>query len=205
MTYKGRFFAVLTSIIVLTGCGSNNWKTQYSDMIDPEVSKGWRVTMIDVQVPTTLTVSEDNAYAPDADIVWRGDPRGNRYQQIDSIVTEAAELGVAELKGGRSVQLVIVIRTFHALTERTRYALKRSGVHNIEFTIQVIDAKTGVALSPIDEVHADLVAYTGNEGLLLESQGQTQKVRIIEHVSKVIAGWMGPGEDVRGTFVRTGR
>jgi len=189
----------------LTGCAFSDWQTNYRDVIDPELSKNWRVSSIDVQVPASLTVSEANTFAPNTDIVWRGEPYGDRHVQVDKIITQAAQDGSANLKGSRAVRLVIVMRTFHALTERTRYTLQSAGVHNISFSAQVFDAKSGLALTPVDEIRADLVGYTGNQALASEARGETQKSRILNHVTRVIAGWLGTGEDVRRKFNRSGR
>lgn len=193
--------------VVLTGCTELGaaWKTSYADVIDPAVSRTWRVVDVDVRVPRTLTVSEENSYSPDADIVWREERRGDRYAQVDRIMTEAARAGVKDLNGSRPVRLVIVMDTFHALSELARYGLNHSGVHNIRFGAEIVDARTGEKLTPFDIINADLVAYVGKEALEAEARGETQRVRIIDHVSKTIAGWVGTGPDIRGTFSRGGR
>lgn len=195
----------LAGTLVLAGCGFARWETSYGDVVEPAVSKSWRVSSIDVQVPETLTVSEENRYAPQADIVWRGEPFGDRYAQIDRIITQAATNGSSKLKGSQPVRLVIVMKTFHALTEKTRYTLQSTGVHNISFTAQVFDVKSGKPLTPADEIRADLVGYSGTEALASEARGESQKSRITEHVSQVISGWLGTGEDIRRTFSRSGR
>ena len=69
----------------------------------------------------------------------------------------------------------------------------------------MFDARSGAPLSQPDLIKADLVAYVGKEAIEAERKGITQKARIIDHVSKVIAGWLSHTVDVRGTFSRTGR
>ncbi len=191
----------------LSGCEiSGDWRTDYRDLISPDVSRRWHVSKVDVIVPRTLTVSEANTFAPDADIVWRGDPMGDRYKQVDAIITRAAWRGVRKLHGPKPVILRIWMKQFHALTERTRYNLENAGVHNITFIAQVFDARTGKPLTEPDLIRADLIAYTGTAAIAAEARGETQKKRITDHVAKVIAGWMGAGpDDVRGSFTRTGR
>jgi len=190
----------------LAGCsGGDQWATEYADLIDPNVSKNWRIANIDVRVPESLSVSEANSFAPDADIVWREEPLANRHQQVDRIITRAAQIGSGQLTGARAVNLVVQVSEFHALTQKARTTLQNSGVHNITFTAQVLDAKTGVELTPVDTIRADLVGFSGAQAVEAVKQGQTQRVRIIAHVSQVIAGWLGHGPDVRSTFSRNGR
>ena len=206
MSYSKIFAPLaLAGTVFLASCGGSQWETQYADVIDPAVSRGWRVVAVDVKVPETLTVSEENSYAPNADIVWREDPFGDRYAQVDAIITDAARRGAKGLHGKRRVKLLITVQQFHALSEKARALLQNSGVHDITFTAQVVDARTGAPLSPVDVIKADLVAYVGDQAIAAEKQGLTQKIRITSHVSKVIAGWLGHGEDVRGAFTRNGR
>ena len=200
------FLACFGCAVLLTACGpGGKWKTDYADVISTEMSADWRISSVEVAVPETLSVSEENTFAPDADIVWRGESVGNRYEQVDAIITEAAERGSSGLTGGRSVRLEIEVQQFHALTEKTRFTLQQSGVHNIRFVAQVFDAKTGAPLSIPDSLQADLIGLSGAEAVEAIGLGQTQRVRIIDHVSKVIAGWLGHGPDIRGRFSRAGR
>ncbi|MEM6341228.1 MAG: hypothetical protein AAF729_08760 [Pseudomonadota bacterium] len=41
--------------------------------------------------------------------------------------------------------------------------------------------------------------------MISAQQGQTQKVRIRDHLSRVIRGWLGVGPDPRGVFTGVGR
>ena len=200
-----KVLGLLAVSLFLTACVGETWQTSYKDVIDPKVARGWHVVAVDVTVPHTLTVSEANTFAPNADIVWRGDPPGDRYQQVDKILTDAIKRGASALKWRRSVKLLITAMQFHALTEKIRAVLSNAGVHNIIFSAQVVDARSGKPLSPVDVIQADLVAYSGEQALEAERQGLTQKVRIEKHVADVIAGWLGIGPDVRGSFSRTGR
>ena len=197
---------MLAGVLLLSACGAK-WETTYPDDINPDVSKGWRVVAVDVRVPSSLSVSEANTYAPDADIVWREDPygKGSRYQQVDAILTEAVKRGAKVLHGSKPVKVVVVVQQFHALSEKARYGLNNAGVHNIVFTAQVFDARTGKPLTNPDLIKADLVAYVGEQAIEAERKGLTQKVRITDHVSKVIAGWLSHTVDVRGKFSRSGR
>lgn len=196
---------MLAATLGLAACSGSKWQTNYADVIDPAVAKGWRVVAVDVTVPRTLTVSEANSFAPNADIVWREYPYADRYEQVDAIITTAATRGVADLQGKREVKLLITVQQFHALSEKARAVLQNSGVHDISFTAQVVDAQTNTPLLEPDLIKADLVAFVGDQAVAAEKQGLSQKVRITSHVATVIAGWLGTGEDVRGSFKRNGR
>lgn len=197
---------VVLALSVLAGCGATgNFKTDYETGVAAQQSASWRLGSVTVNVPDSLTVSEANTYAPDADIVWRGEPRGDRYEQVRGIIAEAAQRGASGLPGRRAVNVHLQVTQFHALTERTRYTLSSSGVHNIDFIIRVTDARSGEVLAGPEAVQADLVGYVGNEALAAEARGETQRVRIIDHVSRTIAGWLGIGADMRGIVRRAGR
>ena len=198
-----RIFLVL-SLLVLGAC-ARQWATDYDDVVDAEQSRNWRIAAIDVTVPDTLTVSEANTYAPEADIVWRGDPLGDRRAQVRAIIADAARRGTAGMRGNKPVRLQLQVTQFHSVTEKTRYGLSNSGVHNIKFTARVVDARSGAVLVEPDLVQAELPAYAGEQAIEAERRGQTQKVRITSHVANVIAGWLGRGPDPRGTFYRSGR
>ena len=56
-----------------------------------EAPRDYSIAAFDVLAPRTLEVSEANLYYPIADIVWRGDPFGDRYEQIEAIFDAAGE------------------------------------------------------------------------------------------------------------------
>lgn len=142
------------------------------------------VTSVQVRVPRELKVSEANRYLPHGDIVWREDPLGDRYAQVQTIVQAAMDRGVAGLDGPVPVVLDIEITKFHALTEKARYTT--GGRHGIEFEMAVRHAETGALLLPLRSVRADLNAFGGQQALVAIASGQTQKVRITEHLAAVI-------------------
>lgn len=142
------------------------------------------VQSVRVSVPSSLTVSEANSYLPKGDIVWREDPIGNRHAQVKTIVQNAMERGVAGLNGPVAVTLDIEMRKFHALTEKARYTV--GGVHGLSFVLTLRDAATGEAIMPARLIRADLDAFGGAQALRAEARGQTQKVRITDHLAEVI-------------------
>jgi len=144
------------------------------------------VNKVIVEVPDELTVNEMNTYLPKGDIVWREDPLGDRRAQVKAIVEDAMKKGVEPLDGPVSVDIRVQVKRFHALTQKARYTT--GGVHGLSFLLGIYDAKTGRLIVPVREVRADFEAYGGRKALEAEARGQTQKVRITDHLAEVI-GW----------------
>ncbi len=153
------------------------------------------VNEITVRVPRTLKVSERNVYLPRADIVWRGDPIGDRYAQVQKIFETALRRGVADLKGPIRVDLDVQVRRFHALTEKARYTI--GGVHAITFDLAIKDPETGELLVPVRRIRADLEAFGGQQAILADARGETQKVRITNHLAEVIRAELSNPEGYR--------
>lgn len=142
------------------------------------------VREINVSVPETLTVSEANSYLPSGDIVWRGDPPGDRHEQVKVIFEDSFARGTSETQGDVPVILDVEVLRFHALTEKTRYTV--GGVHSIRFRLSIRSFETGMLLEEPREIQADLVGYGGSMAIAADAQGQTQKVRITAHLAHVI-------------------
>ncbi len=142
------------------------------------------IDAVSVRVPRSLKVSERNSYLPFGDIVWRGDPMGDRHAQVAKIMQDALTQGVAPLNGPVHANLEVQVNRFHALTEKARYST--GGVHSISFDMVLTDPKTGEILMPVRTVDADLQAFGGQEALEAEARGLTQKVRINAYVAEVI-------------------
>lgn len=153
----------------------------------PEHYKGGpyvTVNKIIVRVPKSLKVSEANVYLPKGDIVWREDPMGDRHAQVQKIVEDAMVRGATNLNGPVNVDLDIQVKRFHALTQKARYTV--GGVHAITFYLAIKHPQTGELLVPVREIEADLQAYGGKVAMMAEARGETQKVRITEHLARVI-------------------
>lgn len=144
----------------------------------------YRIRNIRVDVPKTLVVTESNRYYPGADIVWREDPIGDRHNQVKAIFETAFARGATQINGVEPVDIQVTVERFHALTERARYTV--GGVHAITFTLQVRDPKTGQNLGEPKRVRADLNAFGGEQAIRAEQAGQTQKVRITNHLAEVL-------------------
>jgi hypothetical protein len=142
------------------------------------------LTGYEVEVPGYLKVSEANAYIPRADIVWRGDAPGDRYRQVEAIFEAGLAQAAPTLQGGVPAHAKITVRRFHGLTEKARYTT--GGVHNIIFDLALYDPATGALLRPVETVHADMRALGGNRAIEADAAGQTQKVRVTEHLRRTL-------------------
>lgn len=200
---KRRTLLLATLAGLLAGC-SSIWSVSYENGVSPASSKNWHVHHVRIALPSSLTVSEANVFAPDADIVWHGEPLGDRKKQVSQIMFEAVERAATGLKGPRPVRIVVQLNQFHAVTPRS-VAVAPGAVHNIAYTIMVEDIRTGSRLAGPELINADLEAYVGGAAAVAATQGQTQRVRIIDHLVRVTRGWLGTGPDMRGTFRAPGR
>ena len=190
---------------VVAGCvgGGGGFETQY-DPLPPEVTRDWRLAELRVDVPRTLVVSEAKTLLPDADIVWREDPLGDRYDQVAKIMQNAISRGAQGLLGGRPVIIDVTVTRFHALTYEAELRGETWGVHNIDFTAQVLDARSGAVLLARTLIRAELPALSGQEMKSARARGETQKSQITAHVAQTVAGWLGIGPDNRVMFNRRG-
>ncbi len=132
-----------------------------------------RVASVDVSVPETLTVSEDNSYDPKADIVWRGDPFGPRYPQVKAVVEAGIQAGTKDLDGNVPVDLVVVVQRFHSQTQKVRYSF--GGKYEIYYDLEVRDARSGEVIIPSYTVYAIADAPGGDDALVADQEGRTEK------------------------------
>ncbi|SPH17743.1 hypothetical protein DEA8626_01270 [Defluviimonas aquaemixtae] len=193
---------ILSAALALAACA--DFRTSYSAPVPAEQSAGWRLAGVSVTVPETLSVSEARTLLPNADIVWREDPPGDRRAQVATILTDATRQGAAGLKGGTPVRLELTVSRFHALTFEAEQRLQRAGVHDIEFVLRAVDARTGRVLAGPDMIEASLPALSGIKMLEARARGASQKSHITAHVRRVIAGWLSLGPDPRVEFTRIG-
>lgn len=172
--------AVLILFVLLAACGAVSLKGQQPispDTIEPLV----QVVDYEVIVPRSLTTSEAHVYYPLVDIVWRGDPPGDRYDQVAGIFSNSLNWGMAAFNHGRRVTVTIELLKFHAISEKARYSV--GGVHTIRFLMSVKDASTGAVIMAPEKVVADLKAFGGANAVRADALGQTQKARITQHLA----------------------
>ena len=144
----------------------------------------YSVVRINVGVPRSLRVSEENVLFPNADIVWHGDPSGDRYAQVASILHDGIVMGTAGMRTGRAVEVDVEVTRFHALTPKVRYAF--GGMHTTHFTLTVRDARSGAIIDGPRPVVADVHGSGGAEAMAEEAAGMTQRVVIENRVAAVI-------------------
>ena len=188
--------AVLTMTLGLAACAtggapSRNLTDTGPSVGGPVIEGGmmlvptqYNVARINVLVPRTLRVSEANVFYPIADIVWHGDPLGDRYAQVTSILQEGIATGTANMKTGRAVEVDAQLIRFHALTPKTRYTV--GGVHDTDFLLTVRDATTGEVLDGPRKVVADVHGAGGQRALEEEAAGITQRSVIEGRIATVI-------------------
>jgi hypothetical protein len=164
--------------------------------LPPPALRSYNVVDLDVTVPRSLVVSEEDVYYPDADIVWRGDPPGDRHAQVQAIFEAGLGRGAATLDGDRDVRVAVEVRRFHSLTERARARV--GGVHSIWFVLTVFDARTGAIIEGPRFVAADLQAFGGPRAREAEAAGQTQKVRVTDHLAGVAVAELGDPSPTAG-------
>ncbi len=201
MLFRAVLFTMLMGL--LAGCGGR-WSTDFDAPLPGEVSRGWTVARVEVAVPPELSVSDSNLIAPRADIVWHGDPAGDRRAQVAAVIRDGVLQGTSDLAGPRPVAIGVTLSRFHAVTPRAVSAAP-SAVHDIVYTMQVFDAETATPLTPATRIMADLEALTGSAAVVAAQEGRTQKARIRSHIAQVTRAWLGIGPDVRRTFVSLGR
>jgi len=95
----------------------------------------YNVVDVQVSVPDYLVVSEANVYVPQADIVWREDPLGDRHAQVRDIMTNALTMGTNALSGPNDVIVAARVNMFHAITEKARNSI--GGKHKVRITNHV--------------------------------------------------------------------
>lgn len=139
---------------------------------------------VSVTVPEALKVNEANLYYPFGDIVWRGDPYGDRKAQVAAVFREALGRAKPLTKGGQQADIEVIVRRFHSVSEKTRYSI--GGVHSITFDLVLRDPANGAVLRQAPKIKANLDALGGERAKAAERQGLTMKERITRHLRHVM-------------------
>ena len=136
---------------------------------------------ITVTVPRSLVVSEANLFYPSADIVWHGEPVGDRHAQVEAILAEAAATGTVMMTRGPKVDVEITLVRFHAVTEKTRASF--DGVHSMQFLLTVRDP-AGAILDGPRLVVAETPAAGGVRARAEDAAGLTQRVVVTARLAR---------------------
>ena len=184
-----RLFKTLLATILLvslTACASVPTATRSAmpdDVLPGYGAPNVRIDSFTVSVPQSLKANERNLYYPVGDIVWRGEPRGDRHAQVKAIFEAGLRRAAPMIEGARPVRIDVQVLRFHSLLEKARYTV--GGVHDIDFRYRLVDVATGQQIGPTKDVGADLDALGGQAAMAAEGRGETQKLRIIAHLSRV--------------------
>ena len=198
-----RPIAVALALMLLAGC-AGSWEVAYDDPPSPNETREWRVVDVVTVVPDSLSVSNDNTYAPMADIVWHGEPFGDRRAQVAAILDEGLTAGTRDLRGPRPVTMTARVLTFHGVTP-SAVARAPAAVHNIRYVLRVFDAQTGEPLIENQTISADLEANVGTAAIAAAINRESQRQRVVAHIAAVTRGWLGIGPDQRREFYSVGR
>ncbi len=195
-------FALALAATALSGCvnpGDTVTRAAANGVTDIAASRGapsqaqqgplvlkakYTVQSVQIVVPRALVVSEANSYHPKADIVWRGDVRGDRYSQVQAIFEQAAAQSILKMDSGRAVTVELQVVRFHCLTEKTRYTI--GGVHSMIFSMTVRDAATNAVIEAPRLINADVAGAGGNQAIAEDQAGRTQKVVVTERLAQVL-------------------
>lgn len=193
MSWKVLSVAAIASV-VLAGCGGggiganlspdNYTSEEYNLGPRPAIARNYHLHDIRLTVPGTLSVSEENSYYPDADIVWHGDPVGNRRAQIAVLFENAEDRLMPQMNGPRGIVVDATLVRFHGLTPRTRYTV--GGIYDIDFVYTVRDAETGVVIEPERLAVLDLRTAGGDAETEFEANGLTERERIVAFLTREI-------------------
>jgi hypothetical protein len=191
---------ILGAALAVSGCVgttdvSRNLGFDAQPVVEDFAVQDWSIAAFDVIVPETLTVSEANTLKPRADIVWRGEPIGDRRAQVDALMTAALEPAFEAVNGSIPAVVTIEVTRFHAQTQRVRYTNLPSE-HEIEFVMTVRHAETGVILSGPTDIDLTFPALGGADAIAADARGETQALRIRARLMQwVQQEFVGPAPD----------
>lgn len=195
-----RVLLALPVALSLSACVSSDPATRAALAVSPSQAGGasvrpeaagsvvmqsqYQVVNVSVIVPQKLKVSEANSFVPRADIVWRGEARGDRHAQVQAIFAEAAASAAAPMTEGRPVAVTLEVTRFHMLTEKARYTT--GGNMAIHFLLTVTDAATGQVIDGPRPIVADFHGSGGARAIAEEEAGLTQRVAAVRRLNDVI-------------------
>ncbi|MFV0491441.1 MAG: DUF6778 family protein, partial [Pseudorhodobacter sp.] len=90
-TGRRLFVASLVSF-GLAGCVAD-FETSYDESAPATARQNWGSPTVRVSLAKGLTTTEQNSFIPNADVVWHGDPKGDRPAQAAAVVKTGVEKG----------------------------------------------------------------------------------------------------------------
>lgn len=199
-----RMVALVVLGMAVSGCAGVEAPSRNAPFEAPSaaaVAPSMKMVDFSVRVPAKLKVSEANSYYPTGDIVWRGEPLGDRHAQVKRIFDESLTQ-VKQASGGKVPVLVdIEVTRFHALTEKTRYTV--GGRHEIHFVMHFLNPETRQPVAEPRKIDATFKGFGGARAIAAERNGVTQRKRITDQIIAVVqqelgaaGGAVAPGDDV---------
>ena len=185
--------AALIAVVVAASCAPRISSTDFVSGAGSTDAASWSLSDVEVVVSEAMKVNTNGnvRYPPAEQLVWWGDPPGDRKAQVAALMTDAAKAGAIDaLAGTRPVNVRIEVTQFHAMTPRARATNLQLGVHEIKFDIAVVDVATGEVLAEETGVNADMRAFSGPQAVAAEQSGQGQKIRIQTRVAQVVRSWL---------------
>ncbi len=188
---KSLLAAALVGTFALSGCSTIN-EMSYRDSVDltnctplDQIGQtNYDVQGFIVRVPRSMRVSEANSIHPDATIVWRGEPLGDRHAQVHTIVSDAARDAFDSSNGGTPAVVDMNVTFFHAMSDRTRATT--GGWHTVNFDLALRDPDTNELLRPVEKVVTQITGFGGEVAERAVVRGETQKYRIKRHLTQVL-------------------
>jgi len=168
-------------LIGVTGC--SNGKSAGWDAGRPIMTRSYAFTELRFAAPADINISESDEFYPNADVVWRGDPPGDRIAQIGAMFQTAFDRNKPIFTGDQPIVVDIMLIRFHGVTDRTRATI--GGVHNIVFMMTVRDARTGDVIEPARRIEVNLNAPGGRQARRMDAAGETQRFRVTEFLTSV--------------------
>lgn len=193
-----RLVAMIVLGMAMSGCSTIDTVSRSVPFESPATTATAPAMSVDafqVRVPRSLQVSEANRYYPSGDIVWRGEPLGDRHAQVQKIFEEGLAMGTQGADGAVPVVLDIEVKRFHALSEKTRYSV--GGRHEIEFVVNFLNPETMRPMAEPRQIDATFKAFGGARAVQAERNGMTQKVRITRHLAGVFQKELGVRDAAR--------
>ena len=134
----------------------------------------------------------DVRFAPDAYLEWCEDDL-LQCDLVEMRIAQTFEFGAhagarRALSGARPATLIVDVTHFDSITLLTRFTF--GGVHDINASFTLADAKTGDVIAPATPLDFDRIAWGRTAAIVARLAGRTQRVRIAERIGEVTEAWL---------------